>query len=155
MTVKSSQQISRVLVPDFDGPVSRTTGEHVVRVEGHCHYYICMTSENSHFSASSLVPELDTMLIEITGKQMGGVKCDCLAKERRSVCARLSECSQQSITCMNGNDFVAISFCGLVEHVSAWDNLICLLDFLAYFFFVLLTINLNKFSLLVGSYLLN
>jgi len=74
MACKSSQENTRVLVQKPDGLVTRTTGEHVIRVESHCPNPISMASETSQLITRVLVPQLDGPVERTSGKQTGGVK---------------------------------------------------------------------------------
>jgi len=62
MTSESSQQVTSVLVPDFDAPVCRTTGKHAIRVEGHSPNSTIMTSETFQLIARNLVPKIDSVV---------------------------------------------------------------------------------------------
>ena len=82
MTSESSQQVTGVLVPDFDGPVIRTTGKHAIRVEGHSRTFSIMTSETSQLIARVLVPKFDCVVTGTAGEQISGVECNRLELDK-------------------------------------------------------------------------
>jgi len=102
MACKSSQENTRVLVPKLDGLVTRTTGEHVTRVESNCINITSMASETSQLTIS-LVPNLDSVVTGTTGEQPSGVKCD--RNNTPSIISRTVECFQQMIIYVNENNF--------------------------------------------------
>ncbi len=67
MAFQSSQEKTRVLVPNLDGLVPRAAGEHVTRVESHCHNITSMASETSQEIARVLVPQIDTVVTVTAG----------------------------------------------------------------------------------------
>jgi hypothetical protein len=69
MTSKSSQQIARVLVPNFDSAILRTTSKQVIRIEYNRPNLIAMATKSSQQITSVLVPKFYSRIIRATGEQ--------------------------------------------------------------------------------------
>jgi len=67
MASESSQQTTSVLVPDFDGPVCRTTGKQITGIKYDFYNPTSMASESPQQTTSVFVPDFDGLIKGTTG----------------------------------------------------------------------------------------